>query len=242
MFSNARFSSLTSRIQPPTIQTSLLPLPTMPRSPPPGFYLISVIVLFFWFIFYTRDMRREHHVSLQKALLGPTAHTNIPYLTPSTQHGDAIAPKLGNQTLKAELGRAAWKLFHTTMARFPDKPSRDESDALKSYIYLFARLYPCGECATHFQQIIKKFPPQTSSRSTAAAWACHVHNEVNKSKGKPLFDCGNIGDFYDCGCADDEAAENTTTTSRVKEAKTSLMGNDESDEVEISVEGPINGG
>ena len=42
-----------------------------------------------------------------------------------------------------------------------------------------------------------------ASRSTAAAWACHVHNEVNKSLKKPLFDCSNIGDFYDCGCADD---------------------------------------
>ena len=129
------------------------------------------------------------------------------------------------------------------MARFPDKPSKDESDALKSYIYLFARLYPCGECAAHFQKIIKKFPPQTSSRSTAAAWACHVHNEVNMSKGKPLFDCGNIGDFYDCGCEDDDVRGNTTRNSGDKTVnKGSFIGSDSSDEVEISVEGPINGG
>ncbi|MCJ1371735.1 hypothetical protein MMC20_002954 [Loxospora ochrophaea] len=118
--------------------------------------------------------------------------------------GDAIMPKLGNETLKAELGRAAWKLFHTTMARFPDQPTQDEQTALTSYIHLFARLYPCGECAGHFRSILKKFPPQASTRSTAAAWACHVHNEVNKSLQKPVFDCTNIGDFYDCGCAEDE--------------------------------------
>lgn len=46
-----------------------------------------------------------------------------------------------------------------------------------------------------------------SSRSAAAAWGCHVHNEVNKSLKKPIFDCSNIGDFYDCGCAEDESAE-----------------------------------
>ena len=76
-------------------------------------------------------------------------------------HGDAIASKLGNETAKyvgswtsyrtrtvglnairAELGRAAWKVLHTTMARFPDKPTPDESTALRSYILLFARLYP----------------------------------------------------------------------------------------------------
>ena len=27
---------------------------------------------------------------------------------------------------------------------------------------------------------------------------------MNKSLKKPLFDCSNIGDFYDCGCAEDE--------------------------------------
>jgi len=147
--------------------------------------------------------------------------------------------KLGNETLKAELGRAAWKLFHTTMARFPDTPEQEESDALKSYIYLFARLYPCGECAEHFQQILKKYPPQTSSRSTAAAWACHVHNEVNVSKGKPLFDCGNIGDFYDCGCEDDEkegkpSSDKNGTYDAEKQTR--------QEPVEIEKEGPTLGG
>jgi len=117
--------------------------------------------------------------------------------------GAATAPKLENATLKAELGNAAWKVLHTTMAKFPDKPTADDSQALKSYIHLFARLYPCGDCARHFQQILAKYPPQVGSRNSAAAWACHVHNEVNKSLKKGLFDCSKIGDFYDCGCADD---------------------------------------
>lgn len=106
-------------------------------------------------------------------------------------------------SLRAELGHAAWKVLHTMMAKFPDKPTEDDSTALKSYIYLFARLYPCGDCARHFQKILEKYPPQVASRSTAAAWACHVHNQVNKRLKKEMFDCSNIGDFYDCGCADD---------------------------------------
>ncbi|KAM0794348.1 ERV/ALR sulfhydryl oxidase domain-containing protein [Usnea florida] len=122
--------------------------------------------------------------------------------------GDAIMGKIGNETIKAELGRAAWKLLHTTMAKFPDKPSKDEQTALFSYIHLFARLYPCGECAGHFRQILNHYPPQVSSRSSAAAWACHVHNEVNKSLQKDLFDCSNIGDFYDCGCAEEDEKRN----------------------------------
>ncbi|CAG8950506.1 hypothetical protein HYFRA_00007003 [Hymenoscyphus fraxineus] len=124
-------------------------------------------------------------------------------LDDSILKGTATAAKIENATLKAELGHASWKLFHTMMAKFPDKPTPDDSAALNTYIHLFARLYPCGDCARHFQKILKKFPPQVATRSTAAAWACHVHNEVNKRLKKPLFDCSNIGDFYDCGCAED---------------------------------------
>lgn len=121
--------------------------------------------------------------------------------------GHAIAGKIGNETLKAQLGNHAWYLFHTTFASFPDKPTSEESAALKNYIHLFQRLYPCGECAEHFGQILEKFPPQVSSRSAAAAWGCHVHNEVNKSLGKEVFDCSNIGEFYDCGCAEEEGGK-----------------------------------
>jgi hypothetical protein len=59
-----------------------------------------------------------------------------------TLKGAVVMPKLGNATAKAELGRATWKYFHTVMARFPEKPTEDQQEALRSYIFLFARLYP----------------------------------------------------------------------------------------------------
>lgn len=121
--------------------------------------------------------------------------------------GGSIAPKLENATAKAELGRASWRLFHTMMARFPETPTADESLALKTYIQLFARLYPCGDCASHFQKLLKKYPPQTSGRNAAAGWACFVHNEVNKRLKKEQFDCNKIGDFYDCGCGEEGGAK-----------------------------------
>jgi hypothetical protein len=43
---------------------------------------------------------------------------------------------------RAELGRASWKLLHTMMARYPDEPSEEQQESLRSFIYLFARLYP----------------------------------------------------------------------------------------------------
>ncbi|KAB5522114.1 ERV/ALR sulfhydryl oxidase domain-containing protein [Coniochaeta sp. 2T2.1] len=119
--------------------------------------------------------------------------------------GGVIAPKLANATAKAELGRASWKLFHTMMARFPEHPTPDESLALKTYITLFARLYPCGDCARHFQQLLAKYPPQVGGRNAASGWACFVHNEVNKRLKKPEYDCTKLD--YDCGCGEDEKRE-----------------------------------
>ncbi|KXJ85955.1 Erv1/Alr family protein, partial [Microdochium bolleyi] len=150
----------------------------------------------------------HHQPASPPASQGKAADTlDVAGISPDLLKGAVIAPKLENATLKAELGRASWKLFHTMMARFPDKPSDDDSLALKSYIHLFARLYPCGDCARHFQGLLAKYPPQTSSRNTAAGWACFVHNEVNKRLKKPQFDCNNIGDFYDCGCGDEKKKE-----------------------------------
>lgn len=105
------------------------------------------------------------------------------------------------------------------MARFPDKPTEDEQTALFSFIHLFARLYPCGECAGHFRQILNEHPPQVRTRSRAAAWACNVHNEVNKSLKKDLFDCSKIGDFYDCGCEGGPGEKKGENAEKGKEGK-----------------------
>ncbi|KAJ6259868.1 hypothetical protein Dda_5512 [Drechslerella dactyloides] len=126
------------------------------------------------------------------------------HVSKETIQGGVIMPKLGNETIKAELGRASWRLLHTMLARFPEKPTTDEREALKSYIHLFARLYPCGECADHFRLLLEQYPPQTSSRDAASQWGCVVHNAVNKRLNKDIFDCGTIADKYHCGCAEED--------------------------------------
>lgn len=119
-------------------------------------------------------------------------------------------PKMANETLKAQLGNASWKLFHTILARYPDKPTVQERNTLENYIQLFAQVYPCGDCARHFQKLLKKYPPQTSSRKTAALWGCHVHNIVNEKLHKDEYDCTTILEDYDCGCGDDEKENDYT--------------------------------
>ncbi|KAG0352029.1 hypothetical protein BG005_008473 [Podila minutissima] len=131
------------------------------------------------------------------------------YVDPGLVTGGTIMPKLGNETAKAELGRATWKLLHTMASRYPEKPKLDERAAMKQWIMLLSRLYPCGECATHFQLILKEHPPQTSSRASLSNWSCGIHNIVNARLGKPEFDCSTLADVYKCGCADEPGAEDS---------------------------------
>lgn len=114
-------------------------------------------------------------------------------------------PKMENATLKAELGRASWRLFHTVLARYPQKPSATEQSTLVQYLNLFAQVYPCGDCARHFIVLLRDNPPQVSSRKAAAMWGCMVHNLVNKRLEKPQYDCTTVLEDYDCGCGGDEA-------------------------------------
>ncbi|GBC08057.1 hypothetical protein RclHR1_00790007 [Rhizophagus clarus] len=128
------------------------------------------------------------------------AITLMPEIDNNVVRGPVVMPQLKNSTIKAELGQSSWKLLHTMMARFPEHPTQDEKEALRNFIYLFSRLYPCGECAQEFQAILAKHPPQVSSREAASQWACAVHNIVNKRLQKEMFDCGKIADKYKCGC------------------------------------------
>lgn len=91
---------------------------------------------------------------------------------------------------RAELGRAAWKVLHLTTLRYPEvsytffgdwinadkqTPTPSDREALKSYFHLFARLYPCGECAQEFQALLNEYPPQVSPLSTELYEAYPVH-------------------------------------------------------------------
>jgi len=124
-------------------------------------------------------------------------------------NGGVIMPKLANETARTELGRAAWKLMHTMTLRYPEKPTSDQRNALKSYFYLTSRLYPCGECAEEFQKLLKQYPPQTSSRQVASTWLCHIHNRVNHRLKKQEFDCSKLDETYDCGCGDPPLASSS---------------------------------
>ncbi|KAI9139091.1 ERV/ALR sulfhydryl oxidase domain-containing protein [Paraphysoderma sedebokerense] len=122
-------------------------------------------------------------------------------------NGKVIMKEMGNQTLRKELGRSTWHLLHTMAARFPNVPTDNEQLAMKSYLFLLSRLYPCGDCAHHFSDLLQKYPPDTSSRDSLSQYLCKIHNNVNLRLNHTIFDCNLVGDRWKCGCAEEELEE-----------------------------------
>lgn len=119
--------------------------------------------------------------------------------------GSPIMGSMTNQTLRAELGRSAWKLLHTMTVKYPVEPNEDEKELMLDYLYSFARLYPCGECARHFRKVLEQYPPNVTDRDSLSLWGCKVHNVVNKRLEKPIYDCEKLQKDYQCGCGDEDA-------------------------------------
>ncbi|KAI8581411.1 hypothetical protein K450DRAFT_232952 [Umbelopsis ramanniana AG] len=170
------------------------------RAPPIQITLTACVLVFLTIAFVLLQPSKPNlHWQSQEAAIHAAHEPDV--------GGHVIMGKLGNETIKAELGRSTWKLLHTMTARFPLEPTSEERTALKQWITLLSRLYPCGECAEHFQVLLKQYPPQTSSRDAASQWACAVHNKVNERLEKPMFDCSLVADMYQCGCDEEEGSE-----------------------------------
>ncbi len=101
-----------------------------------------------------------------------------------------------------ELGRSTWTFLHTMSVYYPDRPSSDQQREMSDFLHLFSKFYPCGYCASHLRDEMKKDPPAVDSQSGLAQWLCRMHNEVNERLGKPLFDCKNVDERWRDGPSD----------------------------------------
>ncbi|KAK5770553.1 FAD-linked sulfhydryl oxidase ERV1 -like protein [Gossypium arboreum] len=85
---------------------------------------------------------------------------------------------------KEELGRATWTFLHTLAAQYPERPTRQQTKDVKQLMSILSRMYPCNECAGHFEEVLRANPVQAGSHEEFSQWLCHVHNVINRSLGK----------------------------------------------------------
>lgn len=61
---------------------------------------------------------------------------------------------------KGELGEKTWSLLHTMAAYYPESPSKEQQEAMDSFLRALSLLYPCPYCAEDFAESIKASPPR----------------------------------------------------------------------------------
>ncbi|KAK8810713.1 hypothetical protein WA158_007288 [Blastocystis sp. Blastoise] len=85
------------------------------------------------------------------------------------------------------LGRHSWTLLHTIAAYYPENPTEEDKKNAMSFIESFAQLYPCKNCAFHFQRLIKETPPNVNSQKEFVMWMAQAHNIISKKCHKPIY-------------------------------------------------------
>lgn len=127
-------------------------------------------------------------------------HDQIP-----VSEGDGITSDALNAQCpldREELGNATWGFLHTMASYYPKHPSTEQQEDMTKFVNLFAKFFPCHECADDLREKLKTFQPITSSRRDFENWMCELHNDVNRRIGKPVFDCSKVPERWRDGWKD----------------------------------------
>ena len=90
---------------------------------------------------------------------------------------------------KPEIGRHSWALLHSMANTYPEKPTEEEKNLMKKFMYGLARSYPCKVCGGHLLKMLDKKGLKIDSKNEFGEYLCNIHNIVNKVLNKEKFDC-----------------------------------------------------
>jgi hypothetical protein len=79
-----------------------------------------------------------------------------------------------------ESGPVIWRKMHGDALRWNGDPK-----AISEMIANVLKSVACGECRTHWANMVREFPPVVKTADQFFAWTVEVHNRVNERIGKP---------------------------------------------------------
>lgn len=87
-------------------------------------------------------------------------------------------------------GPSAWRFLHAISFAYPEKPTREHKDAVRSLLLSLRSLLPCEWCQKHFMEEMEhtNFETIIESRDALSKWLVDFHNKVNVRLGKSLYD------------------------------------------------------
>ncbi|AYV86488.1 MAG: hypothetical protein Sylvanvirus1_84 [Sylvanvirus sp.] len=85
-------------------------------------------------------------------------------------------------------GPIIWSALEIFLETYPETPTADEQQELRSWLYMTMRRLPCPEeCIPHMLLLIQTYPIPTNSRTNVIEWIRFVHNKIRIKQGKPTL-------------------------------------------------------
>jgi hypothetical protein len=84
-------------------------------------------------------------------------------------------------------GPMFWMTIHLVALGYPSSPTYTDKRSAKNFFEALANLIPCPICREHYKGHLEKHPisPNLDTNKDLFDWTVKLHNEVNKSLGKP---------------------------------------------------------
>ena len=84
-------------------------------------------------------------------------------------------------------GPKLWFSLHSITLNYPKKPSFKDQKTYNNFFVSLQHILPCKNCAGNYKKHLDKFPitENLGCRKDIVLWLINIHNEVNKTLGKP---------------------------------------------------------
>ena len=84
-------------------------------------------------------------------------------------------------------GPKLWFSLHSITLNYPKKPTFKEQQKYNNFFVSLQYILPCDNCAGNYKKHLDKFPitENLGCRKDIVLWLINIHNEVNKTLGKP---------------------------------------------------------
>lgn len=91
-----------------------------------------------------------------------------------------------------------WYILHIITFTYPSEPTENDKTMYHDFFHILKHIIPCEECKKHYTKYISQYPitPHLDSKANLIKWLIQVHNFVNVSLGKPIYEPSEVLTLY----------------------------------------------
>jgi hypothetical protein len=103
------------------------------------------------------------------------------------QGAETPPPMFVSTSDPVQWGPHLWVYLHTVSANYPDQPTPEQQEGMKTWLRTLKWTIPCKKCATHYGRYMEEchdLDRICASKQTLFEFLVNIHNTVNRRTGK----------------------------------------------------------